>query len=175
MRPMADFWDTPEGKLGKDGELAVLSWRRKSNTYVMPASEYSGKDDTRAPMICTLKERVILPDFLCAKNGRTWWDEAKAKSKALSWRNHGGKKYHGIEKRQYHHYRAIRRITGLPVGLIIYEKDTGTLLYLKDFLDRRPADLGCVRIRNGKSSGTHMVNWARDDFRIISSSGSKNK
>ena len=31
---MASLWDTPEGKLGKEGENWVLKWRRDAGIYV---------------------------------------------------------------------------------------------------------------------------------------------
>ena len=164
---MASIWDTPEGKLGKEGEEWVLEWRRKNNIYVMPATDYSGADGTKVPMIRTWNKNLILPDFYCAKNGASWWDEAKAKSNSLKWRMEGGREYHGIEERQLHHYQEVNQITGLPVGLVVYEKSTRTYLYLPNFLSIEPTYLGSGRIESGASTGTMMVNYPRDAFKEV--------
>tara|TARA_Y100000310_G_scaffold190269_1_gene190192 strand:- start:104 stop:622 length:519 start_codon:yes stop_codon:yes gene_type:complete len=170
---MASIWDTPEGKLGKEGENWVLKWRRDAGIYVMPATDYSGTDGTHAPMIRTWREKIVLPDFYCAKGGVSWWDEAKSKSEPLKWRMHGGKLYHGIEKRQLGHYLRVNEITGLPVGLVVYEQCSGTYLYLKNFLHIEPVVLGNGRIKGGASDGAEMVNYARSDFKEIAHAPSK--
>jgi len=159
-----DIWSTPEGKLGRAAEEWLLRWLRQRKVFVMPASYYSGKDDTRAPMMRSAADAIVLPDMLCAKDGATWWIEAKAKARPLEWRKHGGAKYHGIERRHYNHYSAIVATTGLRVHLVVFEESTSTFLYLPDLAHARPVDLGSTRIETGKNAGTAMINFRRDDF-----------
>ena len=163
---MSTIWDTPDGKLGKEGEDAILALFRDKGIYVMPASDYNGKDGTVAPMIRTHRDNLILPDFYCAKSGRSWWVEAKAKSAPLHWRK-TDTLYHGVDTKQLNHYIHVCEITGLPMWLVVYEKPSGELLLLKDFLRREPVILGTGRIRGGRSSGVRMSNYKRTWFQEI--------
>lgn len=158
------FWEDSDGaKLGHEAEHQLVGWIRSRGVYVLPATDFS-LDATKPPKISCQDRDLVMPDFLCAKEGRCWWIEAKAKSGPLRWRNHNGREYHGFTYRHFVDYQEIAKQFGMRIDLIILESSTGTWLYGKDMLSMDQYDLGTGSIEAGASAGTRMVNFLRSDF-----------
>jgi hypothetical protein len=101
-------------------EIAVGDWLRSRGCYVLPAYDYSGKDDDKAPRLqspdgCT---DLVIPDLAVFKRdtaGR--WVEVKVKSCADEYRI-GGYRVTGFSLRHWEHYQQVQEISGTEVLMI---------------------------------------------------------
>jgi hypothetical protein len=157
-------WNDPEAKLGKDAENKLLIFLRK-RFLVLSARDYSGCDGTHAPMMISCDTKIILPDFMCAKDGRSWWVEAKAKTESILWRTgpYAGMNFHGIDQRQFDHYRDISVITGMRISLVVFDKSKNQFLYLEDLIGSDGVILGDGTMKKGNQR-IKMINFRVAEF-----------
>jgi len=109
---------------------------------------------------------LILPDLSAFKDGRSVFVEAKAKTQSIVYRNRKQER-HGIDQKNYEHYRQVQYGTGRPccIGLVELWRESredqslywsGSLLFekLNDLLDPRSEHPETPR----------KVYWPRDSF-----------
>jgi hypothetical protein len=157
-------WNDQDAKLGKDAENKLLIFLRK-RFLVLSARDYSGGDGTRAPMMISCDTKIILPDFLCAKDGRSWWVETKAKKEPIVWRTgkEAGGHFHGIEYRHYDHYKNISQITGMKISLVVFDKSVEKFLYLDNMTGSDGVILGDGMMKKGNER-IRMINFRVMEF-----------
>lgn len=102
------------GKFGEDIWRWVLEC---SGWYYIPLANI---DDGGAPMMRGNGESTILPDADICRHDRNLYVEAKAKSQSIFFRKKG-KERHGINERNYRHYRRISDIRKQRCAIAVVE------------------------------------------------------
>lgn len=103
----------------KTVEEAVSAWLQQRGGFVLPAYDYSGLQDDKAPRLTAVlpEDSLIVPDLFCARNGRSTWVEVKLKAGA-SFTRLTQRLETGLSRRLWDHYLAVEKTTGLPVWLL---------------------------------------------------------
>lgn len=158
------FRERPEFLRGRAAEQMVSGWLQEQHgEYVIPSYDYSGEDGNKAPRLQGLLRGYAVPDLDVSRDGRRRWVEVKSKGGANVRRDrYWGKPNvpeHGIDYCNYLDYREVKRITGAPVWIAIYEEDTGILLGQEIDVLGKP--------RVGTCRGKQIANWPRERFREI--------
>lgn len=109
-----------KGRLGREGEAIVREWLTSQGYAVLPASMIEGMG---APMLLG-RERLILPDNLTWREGKSGWVEVKTKSVATLHETPPKRLEHGILVRHWVAYEMIQMRTHIPVSLAILQVDT---------------------------------------------------
>jgi len=122
--------DTPEYKLGRNGEILMHAFAIEHGCTTF---DVSGTAHGRAPLLHSRSRNLIAPDALHLRNFPIW-AEYKTKSHAFNWnggaRNHEGHRMppglaHGIEARAFHDYKVAN--AQIPVVLWFLTINTGML------------------------------------------------
>jgi len=159
------FRERPEFLRGRVAEQMVTRWlQEQHDEFVIPSYDYSGEDGNKAPRLQGLLRGFAVPDLDVSRDGRRRWVEVKSKERANIWRSsqpwgRPNVHEHGIDYSNYLDYLEVKRITGAPVWIAVYEENTGCLLGAE--IDA----LGKPRL--GSWLGKPIANWPRDKFRVI--------
>lgn len=103
--------------LGKLGESIWKNVLADSDWYYVPLARIC---DGGAPLAKKSSGALILPDYDACRNGRSIFVEVKAKSQSIFYRIRG-KERHGINERNYIHYRQIAQEYGKKMAIAIVE------------------------------------------------------
>jgi len=106
-------------------EQAVSAWLQRRGGMVLPAYDYSGFQDDKAPRLLALlpQDSLVLPDLLTACHGRCVWVEVKLKASA-SFTRLTQRLETGLSRRLWNHYLAVEKTTGIPVWLFfVHEQE----------------------------------------------------
>lgn len=153
------FRETPQFKLGAEGEQIVKKLLLENGWLIIPSYAYTGPGQDKAPRMEGMNTFFVIPDLDICKLGRRRWVEVKTKTEA-SWTHVTQKFEHGIPLRHYYHYLEVQRATGCPVWLFVYELAAKILLY-----SSLNALIYDVRIYDGpKMSRGGMAFFPRDSF-----------
>lgn len=159
-----NLFDTPEWKRGTRGENAWESALRDQGYYVTRVCDASSKKGDLAPMMRGERVKVILPDLMASKNGRSVFVEIKTKTSA-TYTYSLGRYEHGIERRHWEHYCRCQHETGIPFYLGILEEDTGQLLVAP--LKRLAGEGRENVMRKEGDIARPMIYWPRELFSIF--------
>ncbi len=106
-------------------EEAFGRWLTRRGWHVLPAYDYSGAGDNKAPKLlgATPGAALITPDLLGFAPGKksTWW-EIKLKRHAVLFRQ-TNTVVTGCSARHWDHYREVERVTGNPVWLVFAHEE----------------------------------------------------
>lgn len=153
------FHDRPSAKVGRKAERLVASFLQRLGWYVLHSYAYDEGED-KPPLLKTKTESLIIPDLDVCKGGRRYWLEVKYKADATFHRASGVWE-HGINLRQYLHYKRVETTTGCPVFLSVVENSSGRLLLA------RLLDLPEGRRYSGrKMDKDGMIFWPVDCFSV---------
>lgn len=103
--------------LGKFGEAI---WKRVLANSGWHYISLANIEDGGAPMARGNGGNIILPDFDAFRDGESVYVEAKAKTQSIRFRK-ANQERHGINERNWNHYRQIERTTGKPCCIAIVE------------------------------------------------------
>jgi hypothetical protein len=98
-------------------EVAVAKWLMGRGWKILPAYDFSGAGDDKAPKLMADGESLVLPDLLGCRAGKSIWFEVKLKTSATLYRKTGTWET-GISLRHFRHYQKVRDESGLPVWLV---------------------------------------------------------
>lgn len=116
--------DSDEAKLGEQGESVIEKWLRDNGFFVLPSSDYN---KFGAPMMKGKAQKIILPDKLVARSGRSKWVEVKTKSRA-SWTLKTQRYEHGMPTRHWQDYLKCQEKSGIEGWLAILEIEARVIL-----------------------------------------------
>lgn len=154
--------------LGQFGEaiwsrtLAASGWHYISLTKICEGG---------APLAHGPNGKLILPDFDAFKDGRAVFVEAKAKTQSIVYQNKKQER-HGINQRNYEHYKQIERDTGKPCCIAVVElwresKHDGSLSWSGSLLFEKLTEL--LDPRSEHPETPPKVYWRRDQWRDLQS------
>lgn len=106
-------------------EQAFATVLMEHGALILPAYDYSGKSDDKAPKLTALDHArsLVTPDLLIARKGQSFWVEVKYKSSA-AWYRVGGHYNTGFSLRLWRHYEMVQEATGIPVRVaFIHERE----------------------------------------------------
>jgi hypothetical protein len=105
-------------------ELGAAALLRARGWWVLPAYDYSGTGDSKAPRLCAPSgwDDLVLPDLLAFNGRKTIWAELKLKTRAIEYRK-TGQLTTGLCLRLYRHYRQVQEITGAAVWLLFAHEE----------------------------------------------------
>lgn len=111
---------------GAEAEVWVAAWLMRRGWRILPAYDYSGRDDDKAPRLVAVQaaDSLIVPDLLSARDGKTRWVEVKRKSRADLYRKTGVLET-GISRRLWAHYRRTQEVTGIEVWVVFVHDAEG--------------------------------------------------
>jgi hypothetical protein len=112
---------------GRTAERLVGDELRRRGAFVIPSYDYAGEDGDKAPRMAGWEVSWVLPDLDVCFRGRRVWVEVKAKASA-DWTRKTQRWEHGISRRLLCHYRQVRRESGCPVWICVYEENTRLVL-----------------------------------------------
>lgn len=156
--------------LGKFGELVWRHVIKASGFGYFPIADFNGGG---APMIDSKDCKVILPDYDVMKDGRRAYVEVKAKTQSKVYRIKRQER-HGVDFRNYEHYRQAEREAGCSCALAVLELQgeqfdeytrSETVMWTGAMLLERLCELGPPD--KGTSTQAHMCYWQRKSFRDI--------
>jgi hypothetical protein len=101
--------------IGQDGEREVAMELLKHGIYTMPLYQFTA---SMAPVILAMNSKIVCPDLVGFKNGKTFFVESKLKHQ---WVRYGGVET-GINQRHYSQYKALADKTGIPVFIVFVQK-----------------------------------------------------
>lgn len=104
---------------GRVVELAVASWLMARGWRILPAYDFSGKADDKAPklMAAPPAQSLVLPDLLTCRDGQSCWVEVKLKTRADLHRKTQTLET-GISLRLFRHYQEVSVASGLDVHMM---------------------------------------------------------
>ena len=164
---MSNFRDPRAEAWGRAAERAVREAYTRLGWFVVPAHLI---EDGGAPMLTGLLKKFVLPDFLAAKNGKSWWLEVKFKTACVEYRITGFWR-HGIDIPKWDDYRKVEELTGIPGWIAVLQyrpspkaapcphlliQSFEALARVVDF-DRRPT----------ASAPRGMVYWNVDEMDVV--------
>ena len=114
-------------RIGRVGEEFVARTLRGEDWFVLPAYDFGGEGDDKAPILLGPTSVLVVPDLLVFREGTGRWCEVKTYSRFVIFRKYGIEA-HGIARRHYLDYMAVEDATGHPVWLVICECSTKTVL-----------------------------------------------
>src|SRR5260221_681007 len=113
---------------GRIGESSVAQWLIQSGGYaILP--NYLIEEEEKGPRLYTKNGKLIVPDVLALKGEENTtitlrkkemgifgikWFEVKTKT-SFTWHRNSGHWQTGIDYKLYNHYKAVQRITRIPV------------------------------------------------------------
>jgi hypothetical protein len=150
-------------EIGRKSERAVAFAQRLKSYMLVPLADINNQILAKggAPRMCDgFGSAIVLPDFAVIGFGRIFPLEVKGKSTATLHKKTGTWE-HGVDLRNYEHYRAFARASGQKLILAIHEGKTGEILAAS--LDR----LGEPRAYYGETGHPPMVYWPRDRFTVF--------
>lgn len=143
-------------KIGHDAELALSRWMQMRRWTVFRAV-----DSDYAPRL----DGLTLPDLLAFTEKGLIWIEVKRYETAPT-NNTRGCRVHGIVQRHYRDYLEVQNRTGIRVGLLIWQQDTGELLWQwVEQLQVFPCQ------RRHEHSGSCLVYFDRDRMTVVGNLG----
>lgn len=150
-------------KVGEPAERLVEELLKKRGYWVTPARTHRVSLDS-APLLHGKNTSLIQPDIFAIGNSRLFWAEVKQKTSPQ--KVYKRNQYeHGIERRQYEHYKQVVSECGHPVYLFVYEECNDNLLFL-DMTEHSPyAPLSESGAK--ETAGSVMVNFPRKNFTAI--------
>jgi hypothetical protein len=120
---MIPFEERPETIRGRRAELAVSRWLQQTRGWhVLPAYDYAGQGERKAPRLEGLPTSLVVPDLLAARQGVSAWFEVKLKTHA-DYTYLTGRQETGIALRLWNHYLEVQALTGLRVWLVFVHED----------------------------------------------------
>lgn len=106
-------------KFAQPWERAVAVWLLRRSWHLLPAYDYVGLAERKAPKLFAVGGRsIVSPDLLIARDGRTRWAEVKLKTEASRTRINGNRLETAIDTRLWKQYQAAELVTGIPVWLM---------------------------------------------------------
>lgn len=147
-------------EIGYAHERAVAFVRELKNYLLLPLTDIRNQMFAQggAPrMFDGFGTAIILPDLAAIGFGGVFPLEVKGKSNPTRHRKTGIWE-HGVDLRNYQHYRAFALASGLKLILVVDEGNTGEILAAS--LER----LGEPRPYYGETGHPAMVYWPRDRF-----------
>lgn len=118
-----DFRRRQEWKIGDAAQTEYARLAAMNGACVLPIYGMDEVDArTKAPVMFTGRDLLVVPDVLMFLDGHVQWREVKAKTQA-SWRRlpPGPRYEHAIDYVLYEEYLEIERRTAAPVGIVICE------------------------------------------------------
>jgi len=115
------FEELPATIRGRKAERAVSLWLQSLGWYVLPAYDYAGLGEGKAPRL-EGPQPAVVPDLLTARDGAGRWCEVKFKQHA-DWTRATGRYETGIPTRHWLDYGRVRTITGTDVWLMFVHED----------------------------------------------------
>lgn len=103
--------------LGREYEIAVSKFLQRRGWSVLPAYDYSGKGDSKAPRLMNMEGGLVVPDLLACRNGKTRWFEVKWKTRA-DFTRMTQRMETGVDGRLYQHYRQVKHQSGQQVWIV---------------------------------------------------------
>lgn len=111
---------------GQRGERLVEGWLQSRGIMTLPTYDFAAQG---APRMRLCGQHWAVPDILGARSGMSWWWEVKTLS--YSPMNRIRKTHiHGIQRRLWDGYQTIGTTSGIPVFVLILEKESRELLSL---------------------------------------------
>ena len=112
-------------EIGSVGEKIVREWLVQNGYSILPASLINSMG---APMLIGSQMKIILPDNLTWRDGKSNWVEVKTKSVATYHQSWPQRWEHGLPLRHWAAYEIIQQKTQTEVSLAILELKTHLLL-----------------------------------------------
>jgi hypothetical protein len=146
--------------LGRAAEALVEAEVRASGWHYIENEQF---DTTTAPLIRGEEESLIRPDFSVAKDGTRVWVEVKGKTEPLVY---DGVEQHGVNLRNWQHYKRVADLTDSACWLFIYEESTGLLL-CRD-IEKLPVADDRIKEKYGLDDpyGEDMLFFNKADFNV---------
>ena len=154
--------DTEQFKLGRRGERIVAAMFQRAGFWIIPSYDYAGEDGDTPPRLQGAHGHFVIPDFDAAIEGQRRWIEVKTKQGATL-HHLTGRYEHGFSLRLLEHYVEVQGITGTEVWVVVYEIETGDVVY--QTLD---ALYAVARFYHGPKMGpSGMVFFPKDAFLLF--------
>ncbi len=108
----------------REWEKKVARWAARRGWYVLPAYDYAGKGESKAPKLVSPDGNdLVLPDLVCFRNAGLRWLEVKWKRRAALYRA-TGELVTGISLRLFKHYCQIEeRVAGEVFVVFLHEDE----------------------------------------------------
>lgn len=149
----------------REKERGVASLIQKQGYYVLPAYDFSGEQENKAPkLLAPLGKRpLVLPDLFCMKSDLAFWLEVKWKTEAYLFRK-ANRRTTGINLRLWEYYIEVEKESSFPVWIMFLHKKeqeirAGSLSFLRDNI--------CYTGRD--NNGKMMVYWNYDLLQVYGS------
>lgn len=114
-------------ELGRQYEIAVSRWLQRRGWHILPAYDYAGQGDSKAPKLMRLADGYIVPDLLACRAGRRRWYEVKFKTRCTR-RRPGAPLETGINLKHWRHYNDVKALSGDQVWLVFVHKQEGIVV-----------------------------------------------
>lgn len=114
--------------MGRAGERFVADQLQERDWFVLPAYDFTGAIDNKAPKLLGGSRNLVVPDILAFREGIGRWWEVKTYSHSVVFRSYNIEA-HGIHFRHHQDYLAVEGATGHQVWIIICECSTKTTLF----------------------------------------------
>ncbi len=114
-------------KRSKVYEIAFSQWLQQRGYYILPAYDYSGWQDAKAPKLQCGTAGLVMPDLLACKDGKMQWFEVKLKDRADLHRKSGAL-CTGFAYRHYCDYLEVAYITGIPIWMVFIHEQENVVL-----------------------------------------------
>ena len=123
-RVVIPFEERPETIRGRAAELAISRWLQQRGWRVLPAYDYAGQGERKAPKLEAIPATasLVVPDLVAVRAGNARWCEVKWKQRA-DFTRITGRLETGIAARLWEHYRNVRVVSGLEVHLLFVHAD----------------------------------------------------
>ena len=155
--------ELPADRKGKFGEAVCMNVLKSSGACYIPLCDMRGSS---APMATNCEAKVILPDFDLVIEGVAAYLDAKVKTQSIRFRKTGQVR-HGINAKNYEHYKKMGVIQKKECGLFIIEllddcKNWSGSILVESFL-------GLGNPVTGFNEPTPKVYWPRERFCCLGS------
>jgi hypothetical protein len=151
-----NFRDNPQFQRGEEFERALSLYLQTRGWGVLPVYDYSG-DDNKAPKMHRVDGGMVLPDLFTARAGKTFWCEAKRKTRA-DFTHITQRLETGIPLRLYREYQRVKAESGIDVWLFFgHERENEVRCTELDAL--KPRIYAGPKMSNGG-----MAFWGWDDL-----------
>ena len=117
-----NFEERPETIRGREAEMAVSKWLQDLGWHVLPAYDYAGQGERKAPRFEGRGDDLVVPDLMAGKDGRGRWFEIKRKRHA-DYTYLTGREETGIHLRLMRHYQRVSEVSGLAVVLVFVHEE----------------------------------------------------
>jgi hypothetical protein len=106
----------------REYEIAVSNWLQRRGWLVLPAYDYSGKGESKAPKLLGVTRQLVVPDLLACRGGKSRWFEVKYKTEASETYSRGNRLETGIDLRLWKHYCQVREESGVEVWIVFVHR-----------------------------------------------------